>query len=182
MIRKPQPKDAARAIIKLFAEKGVTVPMALALETVATVEGYNDWNAMAQLVPGAKEKTTKRTAKIYVGSGKRYRVVELRLSGDPTEDIKDAINLVVRKYDDEWLFEDRIAALQVVKQRVHKAVKVGKACVVLGLQEYDCDESGDAVGTVPDIDYVAHTWMSKVTVGAYAPQDVRETLAVFLKS
>lgn len=182
MVRKPQPKDAARAIIKLFAEKGITVPMALALETVATVEGYNNWNAMAQLVPGAKEKSTKRTATIHIGAGKRYRVVELRLSEDPTEKIKDATNLVVRKYDDEWLFKDRIAALQVVSQRVHNAVKVGEACVVLGLQEYVCDESGRAVGTEPDIDYVAHTWMSNVTVGAYAPQDVRETLAVFLKS
>lgn len=50
MIRKPEPKEAAKAIVAMFAQKGIKVTRSLALEVVATVEGYNDWNTMSAAI------------------------------------------------------------------------------------------------------------------------------------
>lgn len=59
MIRKPEPKEAAKAIIAMFAAKGLTVNRSLALEVVATVEGFNDWNTMSAALAAAPVKTPK---------------------------------------------------------------------------------------------------------------------------
>jgi len=53
MIRKPEPKEAAKAIVAMFKAKGFDIKRSLALEVVAAVEGYNDWNTMAAAMPAA---------------------------------------------------------------------------------------------------------------------------------
>jgi hypothetical protein len=57
MIRKPQPKEAARAIADLLSRNGLEIPHALSLEVVATVEGFNDWNTMAAAIRGGSYLT-----------------------------------------------------------------------------------------------------------------------------
>lgn len=60
MIRKPEPKEAAKALINLFGQKGIKVPRSLALEAVAAVEGFNDWNTMSAAIPNVSvEKSVK---------------------------------------------------------------------------------------------------------------------------
>jgi len=54
VIRKPEPKEAAKAIVAMFAAKGIDIKRSLALEVVAAVEGYNDWNTMAATLPAVK--------------------------------------------------------------------------------------------------------------------------------
>jgi hypothetical protein len=57
MIRKPQPKEAARAVAELLARNGFAVSRALSLEVIATVEGFNDWNTMSAAIRGGSHLT-----------------------------------------------------------------------------------------------------------------------------
>jgi hypothetical protein len=63
MIRKPEPKEAAKAIVALFKAKGVDIKRSLALEVVAAVEGYNDWNTMAAAMPAANAAKPAKSPK-----------------------------------------------------------------------------------------------------------------------
>jgi hypothetical protein len=60
MIRKPEPKEAAKAIVAMFKAKGIAIKHAVALEVVATVEGFNDWNTMAAALSAAKAAEPKQ--------------------------------------------------------------------------------------------------------------------------
>ena len=67
MIRKPEPKEAAKAIAAMMKAKGITVTRSLALEVVAAVEGFNDWNTMAAFLanvqPAASAEEPTRSTK-----------------------------------------------------------------------------------------------------------------------
>ena len=54
MIRKPEPKEAAKAIVAMLKAKGLQANRALGLEIVAAVEGFNDWNTMAASLANAQ--------------------------------------------------------------------------------------------------------------------------------
>lgn len=57
MIRKPQPKEAARAVAKLLTSNGFAVSHALSLEVIAKVEGFNDWNTMSAAIRSGNHLT-----------------------------------------------------------------------------------------------------------------------------
>lgn len=63
MIRKPEPKEAAKALVAIFKAKGIDIKRSLALEVVATVEGYNDWNTMSAALPAVKADKSAKVPK-----------------------------------------------------------------------------------------------------------------------
>ena len=120
MIRKPEPKEAAKAIVAMFAQKGIKVPRSLALEVVATVEGYNDWNTMSATLSSV---SAAKPAKVKVSKVDRFPSVSdddgpftVKLDGGEYTTLerfsraKEVAEMFAAEYDEEYIVEIEDAA------------------------------------------------------------------------
>jgi hypothetical protein len=217
----------------MFAAKGIEVPMSLALETVAKVEGYNDWNAMSQLVPNAKDKSAKKAAEVAPAvppvvedegpfviriNGRYYETVEsfshteVRSYGQQVSITNKAGKTVAsyidpecrfrifecsrvdyqvlerdnhelyieENWDSDWTLATRDDVLNLCRQLAREAIK-DEENVLVGVQEFICDENGRIDNETPPIPTFFYTWGKELTVPLGAPEDLRQALSFYLK-
>ncbi|KWT98091.1 MULTISPECIES: glyoxalase superfamily protein [unclassified Variovorax] len=62
MVRKPQPKDAARKLASFLTNEGVTLDNRKLLDMVAIVEGHKDWQTMSASLKGTENAPTSKAA------------------------------------------------------------------------------------------------------------------------
>lgn len=109
MLRKPQPKEAARAVRELLLSNGFEVSNSLTLEIVAKVEGYDDWNTFVADNPAHKRRVEK-TPPPVVGQGVTsvvgpFKVIQngkVVARYDVLEDARRKVSSLISPSSREW--------------------------------------------------------------------------------